>query len=70
MQLVAKKRASGKRDLMKPKGDTRYVKRDAKGRIRESDDTGRSQSADRRTKAKTAVKSGFGDQGDRKRTSR
>lgn len=58
------KRASGKRELIKPKGDARYIRRDAKGRIVESDDVGRSQAADRRTKAKTKVKSGYGDKGD------
>jgi hypothetical protein len=55
----------GKRELISPRGDDRYVRRDAKGRIKESDDRGRSQAADRRTKAKTKVKSGHGDRGDR-----
>ena len=54
-----------KRELIKPKGDARYIRRDAKGRIKESTDVGRSQKADRRTKAKTKVKSGQGDRGDR-----
>ena len=67
---MAKKAGSGKRERMKPKGDARYVKRDAKGRIKESDDAGRSQKADRRTKAKRTVKAGYGDQGDQKRKSR
>jgi hypothetical protein len=31
------------------------------------DDVGRSQKADRRVKAKTVAKAGFGDQGDRSR---
>jgi hypothetical protein len=60
------KRTSAKRELIKPKGDARYIRRDAKGRIKESDDVGRSLAADRRTKAKTAVKSGQGDKGDQK----
>ena len=59
------KRAAGKRELIKPKSDARFIRRDAKGRIKESDDVGRSQSADRRTKAKRKVKSGQGDKGDR-----
>ncbi len=58
---------ASKRELIEPKGDKRYIRRDEKGRIKESDDVGRSLAADRRTKAKTAVKSGQGDKGDRKR---
>ncbi len=60
-----KKRASGKRELIKPKGDARYIRRDAKGRIKESDDMGRSLKQDRARKAKKKVKSGYGDRGDR-----
>jgi hypothetical protein len=44
-----------------------YAKRTASGRFKEMDDVSRSLTADRRTKANTSVKSGFGDQGDRKR---
>ena len=29
---------SGKRELIAPKGDKRYIRRNAKGRIKESDD--------------------------------
>ena len=58
---------AGKRELIEPKGDKRYIRRDEQGRIIESDDVGRSLAADRRTKAKTKVKSGQGDKGDRKR---
>jgi hypothetical protein len=46
--------------------DQRYVRRDERGRFKESDDVGKSLSADRRKKAKTKVKSGQGDKGDRK----
>jgi hypothetical protein len=56
-----------KRELIKPKGDARYIRRDEKGRIKESDDVGRSLQADRRTKARTVAKSGQGDKGDRRR---
>lgn len=56
-----------KRELIKPKGDARYIRRDDKGRIKESDDVGRSLAADRRTKAKTVAKPGQGDKGDRRR---
>ncbi len=56
-----------KRELIAPKGDKRYIRRDAKGRIKESDDVGRSLSQDRKRKAKTKVKEGQGDKGDRPR---
>ena len=56
------------RTLIEPhKGDKRYVRRDAKGQFKESDDVGRSLAADRRSKAKTVVKKGEGDRGDQKR---
>lgn len=55
-----------KRERISPRGDTRFVRRDERGRIVESDDAGRSLSQDRRKKAKTTVQSGQGDRGDRK----
>jgi len=56
------------RELVEPhKGDKRYVRRDAEGQFKESDDVGKSLAADRRTKAKTVVKKGEGDRGDQKR---
>ena len=55
-----------KRELIEPKGDKRYVRRDAKGQFEESDDVRRSLAADRRTKAKTPAKPGQGDKGDRR----
>lgn len=58
-------RKAAKRERIAPRGDSRYIRRDTKGRIKESDDQGRSQAADRRTKAKKKVKSGQGDRGDR-----
>ena len=58
------KKASGKRTLIKPKGNARFIRRDAKGRIKESDDVGRSLFQDRKRKAKKKVKSGYGDRGD------
>ncbi len=60
-----KTKGSGKRELVAPKGDKRYIKRDGKGRIKESDDQSRSLSRDRQTAAKTKVKPGYGDKGDR-----
>jgi len=58
---------ASKRELIAPKGDNRYIRRDGAGRINESDDVGRSLTADRRTKAKTVAKKGQGDRGDQKR---
>ena len=60
-----KKRRPGARELIAPNGDRRYVRRDAKGRFVESDDVGWSLRADRRRRAKTKVKPGYGDRGDR-----
>jgi len=57
---------AAKRQLIEPKGDKRYVRRNPKGQFKESDDVGRSLAADRRKKAKTAAKPGQGDKGDRK----
>ena len=62
----SKKRASSKRTLIEPHpGDKRYIRRDARGRIKESDDVSRSLSADQRQKSKTKSKPGQGDKGDR-----
>jgi hypothetical protein len=61
-----KPKTIAKRDLIAPRGDKRYIRRDEKGRINESDDQGRSHSRNRRRTAKTAVKPGRGDRGDRK----
>ena len=55
---------SKKRELISPKADKRYVRRDDQGRIKESDDVGCSLAGDA---AKTTVKSGHGDRGDQKR---
>jgi hypothetical protein len=61
-----KARASSKRTLIEPHpGDKRYIRRDAKGRIKESDDVGRSLAADRRRTSKKSSKPGQGDKGDR-----
>ena len=59
------RRGSGKRELINTGTDKRYVRRDGKGKFKESDDVGRSLSSDRRTKAKTKSKPGQGDRGDR-----
>lgn len=61
-----KKRGSSKRTMIEPHpGDKRYIRRDAKGRIKESDDVSRSLAADVRRSSKTRSKSGSGDKGDR-----
>ena len=61
------KSRAAKRELIDTGTDKRLVRRNAAGKFKESDDLGKSLSADRRTKAKRAVKSGQGDKGDRKR---
>ncbi len=57
-------KGSGKRELIVPRGDKRYVRRDAEGRITESDDQSKSLARDVQQSAKTKVKPGYGDQGD------
>jgi hypothetical protein len=64
-KTTAKRKSATKRERMSPRGDARYIRRDAKGRIKESVDVGRSQKADRARKARRRVKSGQGDKGDR-----
>ncbi|MGJ4729529.1 hypothetical protein [Luteimonas sp. SDU101] len=59
---------SSKRELIAPNGDKRLVRRDEDGKFKESDDLGRSLAQDVRKSAKTSVKSGQGDRGDRKRS--
>jgi hypothetical protein len=54
------------RELIDTGTDKRFVRRDEEGKFKESDDVGKSLAADRRQKAKTQVKSGQGDRGDRK----
>ena len=67
---MAKKKAGGrrkkasKRTLITPRGDKRYIRRDARGRIEESDDVSRSLSQDRRKRAKTKAPKGQRDRGD------
>jgi hypothetical protein len=56
-----------KRELIDTGTDKRYVRRDENGRFKESDDVGRSLAQDVRKSAKTEVKSGQGDKGDRKK---
>ena len=65
-RAVAKRKPAAKRELIDTGTDKRYVRRNALGTsFVESDDVGRSLAQDRRRKAKTKVKSGQGDRGDR-----
>ena len=59
-------RPAGKRDLVRRPKATAYAKRTPKGRFTELDDMGRSQKADRPRAARKKVRSGYGDQGDRR----
>lgn len=61
---MVKKKAQ-KRELIDTGQAKRYVRRDGEGKFKESDDQVSSLSQDRRMKAKTKVKSGQGDKGDR-----
>lgn len=63
---MAKKKAA-KREMVDTGTDKRYVRRDSQGQFKESDDVGRSLSADRRKTAKKSATPGQGDRGDRKR---
>jgi hypothetical protein len=68
---AARSRSAGKRDLVRRPKASAYAKRTARGRFKEMDDVGRSQKSDKPRKAKKRVRSGYGDQGDRRaRTSR
>ena len=57
---------AAKRELIAPKGDKRYIRRDSKGRFKESDDQSTSLSQDRKKDAKGKAEVGQGDKGDRK----
>ena len=57
---ATRRRKAAKRTLISPRGDKRYVR----GRIKESDDVGRSLSEDRRSRAKRKAKRGQRDRGD------
>ena len=61
------KKSSAKRTRVSNRAGSFYAKRKSSGRFKEMDEQGRSQKVDRRKKAKKKAKSGYGDQGDRKR---
>lgn len=56
---------AAKRELIDTGTDKRFVRRDERGRFKESADVGRSLSQDRRQHAKSKAKPGQGDKGDR-----
>jgi hypothetical protein len=56
---------AAKRELIDTGTDKRYVRWNPKGQFKESDDVGRSLSADRRRRARKKAKRGQGDKGDR-----
>lgn len=62
-------KATGKRELIAPNGDKRYVRRNDKGEFTESDDQGKSLSQDVKQTATTKVKPGQGDKGDQPKKS-
>ncbi len=55
----------GRRNIIKKRPHS-YVERDSKGRFLDWSNRGRAQAADRRIKAKTKVKPGYGHLGDQK----
>jgi hypothetical protein len=57
--------AESKRELIDTGNDKRFVRRDSQGKFKEVVDVGASLAADRRQHAKTKVKPGQGDRGDR-----
>ena len=61
---MAKRRAA-KRQLINTRTDKRYVRRNAQGQFKESDDVGRSLAQDRPRPARNKAKRGQGDRGDR-----
>ncbi len=60
-----KRKTAAKRETIDTGRDKRYVRRGGAGRFKESDDVSKSLRADARKKAKTKVKKGQGDRGDR-----
>lgn len=62
-KMLRKKAA--KRELIDTGTDKRFVRRDTQGQFKESDDVGKSLSADRRRQSKKIAKPGQGDKGDR-----
>ena len=62
---MPEKKKTSKRELIDTGRDKRFVRRDEQGQFKESDDVGRSLAHDVKQHAKTKVKPGQGDRGDR-----
>jgi len=60
-----KRKAAAKRTVIDTGTNKRFVRRGAAGKFKESDHVGKALSTDARKKAKTKVRSGQGDKGDR-----
>ena len=60
-----KRKPAAKRELINTGSDKRYVRRDARGQFKESDDVSRSLAQDLPRKARTKAEKGQGDRGDR-----
>ena len=65
---MAGSKETSKRELIDTGRDKRYLRRDEEGKCKESDDVGRSLGRDVRQEAKTKVRPGQGDRGDRERS--
>jgi hypothetical protein len=65
-EVLMAARQGGKRDLVKAPKATLYAQRDQKGRFKDVVEKGKSLARDRKTKARTAVKPGYGHRGDQK----
>jgi hypothetical protein len=59
------RKKAARRQRIETGTDKRFIRRGTSGKFKESDDVGKSLSVDRRRKAKTKVKRGQGDKGDR-----
>jgi hypothetical protein len=65
---MATRTTAAKREAINTGTDKRYMRRNAKGQFKESDDVTRSLRKDVKQAAKRKVRSGYGDKGDRSRT--
>jgi len=61
---AARKNVGGRRELIAPKDDKRFVRRGKTGQFKKVVDVGRALSADKKRKAKRKVPKGQGDRGD------
>ena len=63
------RKSTAKRTAVSNRAGSFYAKRKTSGKFKEMDEKGRSLKTDRRRRAKKTTKSGYGDQGDRRRSS-